>query len=501
MTVLMVTPEAAPFSRTGGLGDVLGALPAALVRLGHAVTVCTPWYGEIDTERFRIRRLPWRDDIRAAELTFAVEYGRIVDEQTRVEFILVNCPELFEREGLYQDPATGRDWPDNDIRFVVFNRAALCLATRLSPRPQVVHCHDWQAALIPALLRTGQGGELSPENCRTVLTIHNLGYQGLFPSERWRYLGLPDEMLTPVTGAFEFYGQVNFLKGGIALADRLTTVSPRYAREICESEELGCGLQGLLAQRSSDLVGILNGVDYSTWSPSRDRKIPFRYHLKNLSGKRMNKVELVRRCGLPFREHAPLIGMVTRLTEQKGLDLLAGAADELLEMNVQLVVLGTGEERYHQLLQSMERRRPDKVKAFLTFDDELAHWIEAGADVFLMPSRYEPCGLNQMYSLRYGTVPVVRKVGGLADTVIDVDDPSGAGNGFVFEEYSAAAMLQAIRRAAELFPHRRRWMRLMKAGMRLDFSWDRSARRYAALYHSLAGAATPVETPGETAGH
>jgi len=278
---------------------------------------------------------------------------------------------------------------------------------------------------------------------------------------------------------------MNFLKGGIATADWITTVSERYAQEIQSGPEFGCGLEGVLRERSARLTGILNGVDYLVWSPSRDKSIPFHYKLSNLSGKRQNKIELLRSAGLPMRPSAPLIGMVSRLTDQKGWDLVAQAADRLFAMNLQIVVLGNGEAKYQELLRELEKKYPGKLKAYLAFDDALAHQIEAAADMFLMPSRWEPCGLNQMYSLKYGTVPIVREVGGLADTIFPFDSETNDGNGFVFKEYTAEAMLDAVEQAVRLFGQKRTWSCLMKAGMAADFSWEASARKYAELFVRL----------------
>ena len=321
----------------------------------------------------------------------------------------------------------------------------------------------------------------------TILTIHNLGYQGSFDGDRFAQLGLPPELMYPMSGALEFYGHVNFLKGGIVESDKVTTVSERYATEIQSSAEFGHGLEGVLQQRSADISGILNGVDYTVWSPSRDKDIPFRYHLANLSGKRMTKIELLNRAGMPHREKSALVGMVTRLADQKGLDLIAEASERMMAMDIQLVVLGTGEKKYHDFFAELQKQYPDRCKAWLKFDNQLSHQIEAAADIFLMPSRYEPWGLNQMYSLKYGTVPVVRCVGGLADTVVDYDESTGKGTGFVFEDYTADAMMDALERAVTFYPRRRVWTKLMKAGMRQDFSWKRSAARYETLYRSVAG--------------
>lgn len=486
LNILHVSPEVAPYARTGGLGDVLGALPKALAKLGHQVKVFLPLYRGIDF-RSDLAPLPGTieipDGAGATEIT--LEWHR--DPRTRVEYYFVRHDTSFDRPEFYRDPATGKDYPDNDSRFRLFCLGVLAAVRRMGWRPHVIHCHDWQAALVPVYRSVLYGNDALFQGVKTVQTIHNIGYQGLFSADRFAHLGVPDRLFYAMTGPFEFFGKVNFLKAGISFADRITTVSPRYAVEIQSGDQFGCGLQGILRERSSDVTGILNGVDYTVWSPSRDHRLPYRYTVNNLSGKQKNKVELLRQIGLPLRDKVPLIGMITRLTPQKGLDLLEDAADELLVRPVQLVVLGTGDEQYHAFLQKLERTYPDKVRVFLKFDDALAHRIEAAADMLLMPSRYEPCGLNQLYSLKYGTVPIVHQVGGLADTVHDYDPATGEGTGFVFDDYSAAAMLAATERALALFPRRRPWTHLMKNGMSQDFSWEHSARLYSGLYETLAG--------------
>jgi starch synthase len=311
-----------------------------------------------------------------------------------------------------------------------------------------------------------------------------MGYQGLFPAELYPELGIDKSHFHP-EGPFEFWGKVNFMKAGISFADRITTVSPTYAEEIQQSDEFGKGLEGVLKERSEKLSGILNGVDYDQWSPERDSLIPSPYHISNLSGKKKNKLELLHKCCLPIRMEHPLIGMISRLDIQKGFDLLEEIMDEIMGLNVQFVLLGTGDEKYHEFFRDMEKKYPDRFKAFLMFDNKLAHLIEAGCDMFLMPSHYEPCGLNQLYSLKYGTVPIVRKTGGLADSVTDFDEASLEGTGFVFEKYDAPELLAAIRRAVELFPRKRIWYRIIKQGMQQDFSWDKSAGEYSSLYHQL----------------
>jgi starch synthase len=486
LRILMAASEAGPYVRTGGLGDVMGALPSALASRGHEVKVILPRYSLIDGRKHRFSVL--LDDMPVpdvGETTYST-VERAGNSTRGVEYLFVGHSDYFGRAGLYVDPTTGTDFPDNHLRFAFFSRAVLEIARQINWRPDVIHVHDWQAGLVPAYLRVHYRNDPVLKDCRTILTIHNLGYQGLFESECFADLDLPEEMFYAATGAVEFYDQVNLLKAGIVLAHKVTTVSPRYAREIQGSEEFGCGLQGVLAERATDLVGILNGVDYSIWSPKSDSAIPYRYGPANLSGKRMCRVALLNRAGLPLREKTPVIGMVTRLTSQKGIDLLVDGADELFNLNVQLVVLGDGDEEYLRALKALEKKYPDQLHVWFEFNDSLAHLIQAGADAFLMPSRYEPCGLNQMYALKYGTLPIVRAVGGLADTVRDYDAVTGEGNGFAFAEYNAEEMVGAVNRVVQLYPRRREWGKLMKAGMRADFSWVKSAAGYENLYRLLS---------------
>lgn len=480
----MAGSEVAGFARTGGLGDVLGALPNQLAKTGHRVKLFMPYYADIDIANPKITMYDWELDVKIGDQVFPLTLGRHLAGRSGVEIYFVYNEELFDRPGLYRDPETGKDYVDNDLRFAFFARGVLEACRKLNFKPHVVHAHDWQAALLPVYLKTVYQSDSHFKGTRSVLTIHNLGYQGVFEGDRFGALGLPAEQFYAVTGPMEFYGKINFLKGGIVHADRLTTVSQQYAKEI-QTAEFGHGLEGVLQDRTADLTGILNGVDYTVWSPSRDKEIPYRYHTANLSGKRMTQVELMNEIGLPIRDTSPLIGMVTRLADQKGLDLLEQVADRLFARDIQMVILGTGEEHYHSFLQSLQERYPDKLRVFLTFDNTLAHKIEAASDAFLMPSRYEPCGLNQLYSLKYGTIPIVRKVGGLADTVAEFDPETGQGTGFVFEEYSADKMLAAIERALRIYPRRRLWTKIMKNGMKQDFSWKQSAKRYAELFHSL----------------
>lgn len=485
MKILVAASEMAPFAKTGGLGDVLGALPKAFARLGHEVKTFIPRYSSIDENIYPLQPLDWTVDVpvEPRPMPMSVEVHR--DKKRKQETYFIDNEDYFDRRELYRDTKTGVDYADNDERFIFFAHGVLEAIKKMDWKPDVIHVHDWQAGLIPVYLKTIYAGDSFLAGIRTVLTVHNLAYQGVFDKERFPKLNLSDDLFRP-TAPFEFYGKVNFLKAAILFADKITTVSPQYAMEIQSSEELGCGLQGVLRERRDDLIGILNGVDYTIWSPSRDKSIPYRYHINNLSGKQMNKVELLGEAKLPVRTKTPLIGVISRLVDQKGFDLIADAADRLFELNIQMVLLGTGEEKYHRLFTELEKKYPNKLRVYLTFDEALAHRIEAASDIFLMPSLFEPCGLNQMYSLKYGTVPLVREVGGLVDTVIDYNPESGEGTGFVFREYTPEALVAAVRRAVGLFAKRRRWTKLMKTGMRQDFSWVRSAQKYTQLFEQLA---------------
>ncbi|MBD3258019.1 glycogen synthase GlgA [candidate division GN15 bacterium] len=486
LKICMVSSEAGPYARTGGLGDVLASLPLALSRRGYDVSVVLPLYGSIDRGRYQIAATGHtvRVPIGGRDVTGTLHVARSTRHNARYYFLENDT--FFKRPEYYRDPATGGDYTDNDQRFAFLARGAIEAVKHLNWAPDVMHVHDWQAALVPAYLRTVYDVDSFFAHTKTVLTIHNLGYQGMFGPERFDALGLPHHQMYAVSGPLEFFGQMNFLKGGIALADKVTTVSERYAEEIQSTEEFGFGLQGILSSRSDDLHGILNGVDYSLWSPSRDKLIPHKFTTSNLSGKKTGRVELMNKAGLPIRNKVPLIGMITRLTDQKGVDLICDGGDQLFRRDIQMVILGVGDDHYHQRLKDLERDYPDKLKVFLEFNDILAHWIQSGVDMFLMPSRYEPCGLNQMYALRYGSVPIVRSTGGLADTVEDYNPETKTGTGFVFERYSIPDMLGAIDRAVTAFQRRQSWIKLMKAGMARDFSWDRSAEKYAALYQSIA---------------
>jgi len=468
--VLMVASEAAPYAKTGGLADVVGSLPAALRAIGVPAAVLIPRYRGV--ELAGARRVYDRLTIWLGGSGYETSVYQLGEE---VPYYFLDCPRLYDREGLY-GTAKG-DFPDNHIRFAVLSRAALEVARRLF-RPTVIHCHDWQAGLVPAYLRTALAGDPTFVGIKTLFTIHNLGYQGLFPKAALAEVGLDASLFTP--GGVEFYSQLSFMKAGIVYSDAVSTVSKGYAREI-QTPEYGFGLDGLLATRSAVLSGIVNGADYSYWSPETDRYLPANYSSADLSGKRVCKQVLLRQFGLDSEGamDSPVIGIVSRLVGQKGADLIAEIGGKLAEEDMRLVLMGSGEARYEKAFLELAAAYPAKigVRAGI-FDEPLAHLIEAGSDMFLMPSRYEPCGLSQIYSLRYGTIPVVRATGGLDDT-IDEDV------GFKFQEYTGAAFLEAIQAALDEFRRPDEWSARMRRAMSKDFSWDVSAREYATLYGRL----------------
>jgi starch synthase len=475
MDVLFIASEVAPWSKTGGLGDVGGALPRALAARGHRVAVVTPRYGSIDAAARRLERLP--HGLWAGGHGFALYRAA-----GPAPVYFVEHEHFFGgRRGLYAEH--GRDYLDNADRFAFFTRAALALPRELGLSPRIVHANDWQAALAPWLLSHEFAGQPWAHDARTVFTVHNLAYQGVFgPDDAFR-IGLPAHVLRPE--AMEFHGGMSFMKAGLVFSDAITTVSPRYAREI-QTPQFGEGLDGLLRHRSARLSGILNGIDVAEWDPATDPYIPAHFGADDLSGKAACKEALQREMGLPVRAGVPLVAMVGRLAEQKGLDLVAAALGELLELDLQLALLGSGRHDYEELFRRLTRERPDRIAARIGFDERLAHRLEAGADLFLMPSRFEPCGLNQMYSLRYGTVPVVHAVGGLDDTVDDYDG-ANAGTGFKFAGYHPQALLGALRRAVDVYRDRRAWRGIMTRGMAQDFSWATAAQHYEELYGRLIG--------------
>ena len=475
--------EAVPFAKVGGLADVTNALSRALASLGTRVTLVVPAYGSIDRGEHRVRPMPGPETVSIPvgeqRLPLRLETARLPDSE--VEVLFVGQDRYFGRAGIYTDPHTGREFADQAERFVFFCRGVVEALRVLGRRPDVLHLNDYHTALVAAYARTTPGADAFFAATAILFGIHNLGYQGLFPASLFPLTGLPAAYMAPL-GTLEFWGRMNFMKAGLVLADALCTVSPTYGREIQSGEEYGYGLQGVLQSRSRDLYGILNGIDSGVWNPALDRLIPQRYDCERLQGKETCKRALRARLGLPQTPDTPLFGSISRLAEQKGLDLVLEALPALLASGLQLVVLGSGQEEFETALAEMARQHPRQVAVSLSFDETLAHWIEAGCDFFLMPSRYEPCGLNQMYSLNYGTVPVVRRTGGLADTVSDWEPLSGTGNGFVFEAYRAEALIEAVGRAVSTFRDEAAMRTLQRRGMMADFGWRASARRYLEIY-------------------
>ncbi|HEY6010845.1 MAG TPA: glycogen synthase GlgA, partial [Nitrospirota bacterium] len=470
MNVLFAASEAAPFAKTGGLADVAGSLPPALAALGHDVRVVMPRYRQVDRDRFRLRHVA----AFSVPLGSWQERGDILEGRMgkNVTVYFINKDIYYDRPELYRTARA--DYPDNAERFIFFSRAVLELCRAVGFRPDIVHCNDWQTGLVPLYLSTRYREYPQLRRTRTIFTVHNLGYQGLFPHGDMRLTGLGWDVFTP--DGLEFWGSMNFLKAGLVYSDVITTVSKTYSREI-QTPEYGHGLDGVLAKRSADLYGIVNGIDTAAWNPATDAAIAKTFTLSRLAGKAVCKQALYALANLA-PDSGPVIGMVTRLVDQKGLDILTEALPEIMSLGVRLVILGTGDEKYHRLLTDAAGRYPGRVRVMLRYDDRIAKAIYAGCDLFLMPSRYEPCGLGQMNALRYGTVPMVRKTGGLADTVQDYEPRTGRGTGFVFEEYTAAALVDCLHRVVEAYGDQKRWKRLVQNGMKQDFSWERSAKDY-----------------------
>ena len=472
----MVSSEALPFAKTGGLADVVGALPRALVRLGHEVDVVMPRYRGIGGEH--VGRI---SVALGTQITDSDVYATVADG---VRTVFIDHRAYYDRDYLYG--TAGRDYADNPERFAYLCQAALNWAISTGRAYDIVHGHDWQAGLVPVILGQMFRTHASLNRLPSVFTIHNLAYQGIFDVSWLPRLGLGWDLMR--IDALEYWGRISFLKAGIVFSKLITTVSPRYAQEI-QTPDSGFGFDGILRQRSADLVGILNGIDYDQWDPARDPNLPVPYSASNLEGKAVAKRRVLETFGLPTTDDVlrrPLIGMISRLVDQKGFDLLAQLSDELPRMGASIVLLGTGERRYEDLWLGLAARYPEVVGARIGFDEGLAHLIEGGADLFLMPSRFEPCGLNQMYSLRYGTVPIVRATGGLFDTVRNYDSQARTGNGFSFVDYTAQALYGTLTWALGVFEDRDVWRRIQVEGMRHDHSWDASAREYVKVYERAA---------------
>jgi starch synthase len=482
MKALFAVSELAPWVKTGGLGDVASSLPVALRRIGIDVRILVPFYPALRTA-FAEAPVVARLDAPGGKLPAAVLRKALTADG--VPLLLIDCASCYERPGTPYLDADGAPWPDNHVRFALLSRVAAWLgsaACTLDWHCDIVHCNDWQSGLAPAYLRFLPGA-----SARSLITIHNLAFQGLFDPPALEDTGLPAHSWG-IDGV-EFYGRLSFLKAALRCADAITTVSPMYAKEI-QTDQQGMGMAGLLRERADSLVGILNGIDADVWNPATDTAIAERYDSERLDLKRVNKAALQQELGLPMREDIPLLGVVGRLTGQKGLDLLPQIGAALAGLPVQMAILGSGECALEGALVDLARQHPGSFATVIGFDEALAHRIEAGADIFLMPSRFEPCGLNQMYSLRYGTPPVVRATGGLADSVVDCNPETlfaGIANGFVFAEASGEALLAAIRRATATWGNQDIWRRLQRTGMSTDFSWTKPAQRYTDVYRAIIG--------------
>ena len=480
LKVLFLSPEVVPFAKTGGLADVAGSLPGALKKLGVDVRVGVPYYRVVKEGPFSTTLL-----VRGLEVPLGDEKftASVLETQTEdgIPVYFFEREDLFDRPNLYGTPAG--DYYDNLERFAFFSQAALLLAKEIDFDFDVVHCHDWQTGLVPVYIKVLFKKDAFFKHAASLFTIHNIGYQGLYPKEKLATCGLPLEEFHPE--GLEYWEKISLLKAGIVYSDAITTVSPRYSQEI-QTPEFGMGMEGVLKKRKKDLYGILNGADYSVWDPARDSHLEAHYSPEKMAGKRRCKEALLREMDLDSSlQNKPLLGMVSRLDAQKGLDLLVEILDDLLALGVGIVVLGSGDERIQQAIQKAAERYPGKVGLFIGFNEPLAHRIIAGVDIFLIPSHYEPCGLTQMYALKYGTVPVVRATGGLDDTIVPFDEKNKKGNGFKFGPYKAKAFLAAIQRALRVFKYLDSWNIVIANGMNEDFSWDRSAQSYLRIYQSI----------------
>ena len=475
MKILLASSEVFPFSKTGGLADMVGALARALAQAGHEARVVTPLYRGILNKFPKIKKEDWVFNLPLGDQWVQAGLWSLEPEKG-LKIYFIEQPEFFDRAGIYLEKNIS--YPDNDARYIFFSKCVVHLARYLPWRADVIHVHDWQVSLVPAMLqqqkREGWGNP--PPSC---LTIHNLAYQGVFPGEAFELTNLAPDFFNP--DAAEYFGLLNCLKAGIALADCITTVSPRYAREIM-TEEYGCGLDGMLRRRADKLTGILNGVDYSEWNTTKNPHLFKPFSVTKLAAKKFNKLELQRQVALPVDDKIPLFGTISRLAEQKGVDIQLGALEEMLNSNIQFVQLGSGSPEFERGYRELAARFPTKVAVRFGYDETLAHRIEAGCDFFLMPSRFEPCGLNQMYSLRYGTIPIVRATGGLDDSVVDFTESAKAATGVKFFEYSARALAKAIRKALAIYADAGLLRKCRQNGMKADFSWKNTVKQYVKVY-------------------
>ncbi|MEJ5376392.1 MAG: glycogen synthase GlgA [bacterium] len=483
LKVLFLSSEVVPYAKTGGLADVAGALPAALRDLGADVRVALPLYASVRKGGFSLSPVLNRIEVPLGNTRLGAAVWETAS-QGGTPVYLLEREDLYERPNLYGNPAG--DYYDNLERFSFFCHGVLLMVEAMGFRPDLIHCNDWQTGLVPALLAGPYRHSPVLGGVPSVFTIHNLGYQGIFPAEKLQVTGLPMAEFFHPEG-LEFWGNMSLLKAGIVYSRAITTVSPTYAREI-QTPEFGLGMEGILYHRRDVLRGILNGVDYSLWDPATDPHLPANYYPGKMTGKTICKEELIKETGLdPRLKKRPLLGMTTRMAAQKGLDLLTAVLQEVLDLDVGLVILGTGEDHYQRALQEAAKANPSRLAVKIGFDEALAHRIMAGVDIFLIPSRYEPCGLTQMYAFKYGTVPLVRATGGLQDTVRPFDVSTGQGNGFKFGPHEPKAFLECVRQAVSFYEKPQIWRNLVLNGLKEDFSWDRSAREYLELYDWVCG--------------
>ncbi len=491
MKIAFISSEAVPYAKTGGLADVAGALPKALEKLGCEVKIFIPKYSRIDEIKHELHynweigeiKIKINNEFRSVHL----HQGKVPGSNIEVNFI--DCPHYFFRDSIYTDDF------DEDERFILFSKGVIEVINKLKWSPDILHCNDWQAGLIPLFIKDNYRDYKIFQNTASLFTIHNIGYQGIFPKKTLLNADIDPKYFIP-GGPVEYYDNFSFMKAGIIFSDIINTVSNTYAREILTSE-YGAGLDGVLKNRDKDIYGILNGIDYTIWDPEHDSLIPFPYSVDDFSGKLHNKKFLLEHLKLPFKEDIPLIGIVSRMVSQKGFDIFSDVINDLMKLDVQWVILGNGQPEYEDLFQTLAATFPKKISVYIGFNNELSHLIEAGSDIFLMPSLYEPCGLNQMYSLRYGTVPVVRKTGGLADTVLDWNDLKThrheTGTGFTFTKYSGKELLNAFQRAIKAFRNKKDWRRIQINGMKKDYSWEHSAKEYLILYKKALNKLNGVE--------
>lgn len=486
LNILFVSSEVEPFAKTGGLADVSCALPKSIKSLGHEVRIMMPRYRFIGERKFKLH-----DIIRLKEIPVpignSIKAGNIKSSfienlKDKIQVYFLDNESYFGRDGIYQSPASKKDYKDNDERYIFFCRGVLETLRRLGWQPDIIHCNDWQTGLIPAYIKTIYKTDPLFKSIKTVFTIHNMAYQGVFPKESFIKSHLPEELFK--TEGVEAYGSFNFLKTGIFYSDVITTVSEKYAEEICTSSEIGAGLNGLLSSRRKDLHGITNGIDYSIWNPAKDDLIYRKYDIKSLEAKTDNKKALLAKFDLEYSEDRPVIGMISRLIAQKGFDILLEIMDDIFHLDVNFILLVSGDSEFEKKLESINKKHSKRMGLVLGYDNELAHLLEAGADIFLMPSKYEPCGLNQMYSMRYGTIPIVHATGGLDDTVEDYAG-NGKGTGFKFYKYESKELMKAIQRALKVYQQPEEWKRIIRNAMSEDFSWTNSARKYINLYKDL----------------